>query len=120
VRQRTIDFVYAIHHGLRVTFGHDGLAGVLLECKGQHGKFWRVKVGREWLRPERIVVASEGAHVRTCYECELEFRSDKANEVLCLQCERRMNAARAKDPGEPQQFERHRPIVRYGNAQEHP
>lgn len=112
-QQQRLDFAESIHDGMRVTFGHGGPVGTLFFCKR---RFWKVRMDAgDWRWPDGIVVLSAGSFVRTCQECDLQFRTDKAGEVFCNPCDRRMDMARAHDPGSPQQFERmgRRPVVRY-------
>jgi hypothetical protein len=95
-------FVRETHHGLRVTIGHGGPAGVLLLCRGTSRDYWKVKLdsGR-WVWPDGAVVESSGVYTELCAECHLEFRTDTMNEPICPLCERRMaQAVIASDSGD--------------------
>lgn len=91
-------------HLARVRLGQDGPEGRLMKCeprgqKGTGAHFWRIKLddGR-WVRAERFMHAGEGQYVRRCRECELDFPTDTANEVMCPVCERHLDSGTARDP----------------------
>ncbi len=114
--QQRIEFVPSIHDGLRVTFGHGGPAGTLFFCKL---RYWKVR-GDDgvWRWPDRIVIESVGPRVSTCQECDLEFRSDRA-DVFCKPCEARMDHRRTATTS-PMREGDNRPRVTYPKTfQEH-
>ena len=73
--------------------GFDGPRAIILEFKRKADGRPYFKAKREnsgelvW--PDHAVADSQGAYVRTCTDCEIDFRTDTVMTVLCPNCDRR-------------------------------
>ena len=91
-------------HLARVQLGQQGPEGRLIKCesrgeKGHGSHYWRIKLddGR-WVRAERFRLAGTGIYLKVCRECELEFPTNVATEVICPVCDAHLNRRVSVDP----------------------
>jgi hypothetical protein len=91
-------------HGLRVRVGGAaGPKGVLFECRGRNGPFWKVRLqGGEWVWPDDLIVDGPGTEVNPCCaSCALPFiMRAGSGELICNRCDAEQfgTAVRATDP----------------------